>query len=323
MHTKTVEPWKHSHVFDQDKVRPGERKTLIVIVITVMTMILEITAGLVFGSMALLADGLHMGSHATALGIALFAYIFARRHAHDGRFTFGTGKVNALGGYTGAVLLAVFALIMGVASFKRLLHPVEIAFNQAIAVAIFGLVVNGVCAVILVGPQGHHHSHHGGDDHHHHRGHTDHNLRSAYLHVLADALTSFLAIFALLTGKFFGQVWMDPAMGLVGAALVARWSWGLLRTAGGVLLDREGPESIRRAIAEGIEGEDDNRICDLHVWSIGPGIYSAIISLVTDHPKAPDHYKILIPKRAGLAHVAIEVHRCHGVSSERTEGVSC
>lgn len=313
MHTHSTDPWRHSHVFGQDRVQPGERKTLIVIGITATMMTVEIAAGLAFGSMALLADGLHMASHATALGIALFAYVFARRHAHDERFSFGTGKVNALGGYTGAVLLAVFALLMAAESVHRLIAPVSIAFNQAIAVSLIGLLVNGACALILTGPQGHHHHHHHGpDDHHHTHGHhhEDHNLRSARLHVLADALTSVLAVIALLAAKHLGLVWMDPLMGIVGAGLVARWSLGLLVSSGGVLLDRQAPASVHDAVVASLETGTGDRVADLHIWSIGPGLHAAVVSIVTHDPRDPAHYKSRLPPDAGLAHVTIEVHRC-------------
>ena len=220
--------WRHDHSFGQDRRRPGERRTQLVIVITATMMVIEIAAGVLFGSMALLADGLHMASHAVALGINAYAYAYARRHAHDASYSFGTGKVNTLGGFTGAVLLAAFALLMASESVQRLVAPVPIAFNQAIWVAVLGLVVNGVSMLIL----GHHHGHAHDHDHHDHEhpehdheahegaGH-DHNLVSAYLHVLADALTSLLAIVALLAAKYFGLTWMDPFMGIVGAVLVA------------------------------------------------------------------------------------------------------
>lgn len=283
-------------------------------------MFVEIIAGIVYGSMALLADGLHMASHAVALSINVFAYIYARRHAHDESYSFGTGKVNTLGGYTGAVLLAGFALVMAVESIARLISPVEIEFNQAIFVAVLGLIVNGA-SVLILGV--HHHDHedagHGhshGDshenehdhDHDHHHHHHDHNLISAYLHVLADALTSLLAIFALLAAKYFGFIWADPLMGIVGAILVARWSLGLLRSTGVVLLDRQGPDDIRATIAACIEADGGNQVVDLHVWAIGPGMYSAIISVVAHEPKEPDHYKQLIPGSLGLVHIAVEVH---------------
>jgi cation diffusion facilitator family transporter len=276
-------------------------------------MAVELVAGIIFGSMALLADGLHMASHAVALGINAFAYIYARRNASNALYSFGTGKVNALGGFTGAVLLAVFALIMAVESFHRLINPVEIIFNQAIVVAVLGLLVNGICVFIL-GTKDHEHEH---GDHHHSHGH-DHNLKSAYLHVLADALTSILAIVALLTAKYFGLIWMDPVMGMVGALLVARWSIGLLGSTSGVLLDRQAPPSLRREIKERMEADDDTQVTDLHVWSIGPDIYSALISVIARKPVTPAEYKTRIPTSLGVAHVAVEVHEYrHDVASSQ------
>jgi len=304
---------KHDHVFGQDQKRPGELRTLIVIVLTAATMVLEITAGLIFGSMALLADGLHMASHAVALAIAMFAYIYARRHAHDQRFSFGTGKVNSLAGFTGALLLAGFALIMAWESVARLISPVEIAFNQAIAVAVIGLIVNGLSVFILDVGDGHDHGHGHGHDHEHGHGHDhdhghhDHNLRSAYLHVLADALTSVLAIVALLAGKYWGWHWLDPVMGVVGALLVARWSVGLLRSTSRVLLDHQGPVSLRDAIHGKLEELPDTEIADLHLWQIGPGIYSLVLSVVSSDPQPPDFYKRRLSHLSGVAHITIEV----------------
>ncbi len=269
------------------------------IAITATMMMVEITAGLAFGSMALLADGLHMASHTAALGISAFAYIYARRHARDEQFSFGTGKVNSLAGFAGAILLAVFAVMMAWESIDRLLHPIEIVFNWAILVAVAGLIVNGTSMWIL-GRKGHDNTHH--HDH-------DHNLRSAYLHVLADTLTSVTAIGALLAGKYFGLVWMDPLMGIVGSILVAFWSVGLLRTTSAVLLDKQGPEQIREKIRSNIEAHDDDRVTDLHLWMIGPQIYAAEVAVVTQHPKNADHYKQLLPPEVGLVHVTISVHR--------------
>ncbi|MBK1719691.1 CDF family Co(II)/Ni(II) efflux transporter DmeF [Thiocystis violacea] len=327
MHTQNPHPWQHDHVFGQDARRPGERKTLLVILITATMMVIEIATGIAFGSMALLADGLHMASHTAALGISAFAYFYARQHAHDPRYSFGTGKVNALAGFSGAILLAIFALLMAWESLARMVEPVRIAFDQAITVAILGLIVNGVSVVIL-GTR--HHDHHHGDnepgetsltpgseshDQDHHHGetshlHHDHNLRSAYLHVLADALTSLLAIFALLTGKYLGLVWMDPLMGLVGAALVARWSWGLLESTSSVLLDRRGPEAMRSAIRDSIEKVGSDRVSDLHLWSIGPGIHAAIIAVVSHESLSPEDIKQRLPHHLALAHLTIEIHRC-------------
>ena len=299
----------HSHSFGQDRKRPGENRTLIVIAVTAAMMVVEIATGILFGSMALLADGLHMASHAAALSINAFAYIYARRHAHDERFSFGTGKVNALGGFSGAVLLAVFALMMAVESVVRLFNPVAIAFNQAIVVAVIGLVVNGLSMLILNHRDDSHHAHdHAHADHGHHH-HHDHNLRSAYLHVLADALTSFLAIFALLAAKYFGLVWMDPLMGIIGAILVSRWSISLLAGTSHVLLDRQAPAVIRQKVVDGIQKSGDNQVVDLHLWAVGPGIYAAIVSVATRDPKPPDDYKTLIPEDLNLVHVTVEVNR--------------
>jgi cation diffusion facilitator family transporter len=303
--------WTHGHTFGQDRKRPGELRTLIVIVITSAMMVIELAAGVLFGSMALLADGLHMASHAAALSINAFAYVYARRHARNAEYSFGTGKVNALGGFSGAVLLAVFALIMAWESFHRLIDPVDIVFNQAILVAVIGLIIN-VISVVILGVHDHpdgrddHPDDHGHDHHGHHH---DHNLRAAYLHVLADALTSVLAIIALLAAKYFGYVWMDPAMGVVGAVLVARWSLGLMRSTSAVLLDRQGPVKIREMIRESIESDQDSRVTDLHLWSIGPNLYALVITVVAQTPATPEGYKSRLPMQVGLAHVSIEIHQ--------------
>lgn len=311
MHHEDIEGWQHEHMFGQDEKRPGEGRTRVVIVLTVVMMAVEVVAGLTFGSMALLADGLHMASHACALTISAVAYVYTRRHAHNREFSFGTGKVNALGGFTGAVLLAVFAALMGWESVARLMSPVGIAFDQAIGVAIVGLLINGACVVIL----GHKHEEH---DHHHEH---DHNLRSAYLHVLADALTSLLAIFALLAGKLYALNWMDPTMGIVGAVLVARWSIGLLRSTSTVLLDKQASPSIRDRVRVALEQDGDARVADLHIWSIAPGLHSVVVSVVADDPEPPEHYKGLLPPELHLVHQTVEVHRCRN-SAPRENGVS-
>ena len=308
MSTNNTQHWQHDHIFGQDKVRPGERRTLWVIAITATMMVVEITTGLLYGSMALLADGLHMGSHTAALGITTIAYVYTRRCAADSRFCFGTGKVNAFAGYTSAVLLALFALLMASESINRLFNPVDIAFNQAIIVAVLGLIVNGVSMFMLGDHHDHGHDHQHADSHHHDHVHVDHNLRAAYLHVLADALTSLLAIFALLAGKYLGLNWMDPVMGIVGAILVSRWSLGLIRDTSGILLDHQAPADMLERTRAAIEAVDDNRITDLHIWCIGPGIYSATISVVSAAPRPPEHYKNLIPNDLGIVHTIIEVH---------------
>jgi len=313
MKEEFLQHWRHGHSFGQDQQRPGEKRTLIVISITAAMMVVEIGAGLLFGSMALLADGLHMASHSVALGINFFAYIYARRHAHSARYSYGTGKVNTLGGYTGAVLLAVFAAIMAWESLLRFVNPVSIAFNQAIAVAVLGLLVNGASVFILGHDEHHGHDHGHGHDHHHHH---DHNLKSAYLHVLADALTSLLAIFALLLGKYVGAVWMDPLMGIVGSILVARWSWGLLKSSSAVLLDEQAPEHTQEKIRGAIEAENGNRVVDLHVWTLGPNITAASISIVATVPRPPGHYKTLVQELIRVEHLTIEVNKYTESSAE-------
>ncbi len=286
---------------------PGERRTLIVITITGAMMAVEIVAGVLFGSMALLADGLHMASHATALGIAYFAYVYSRTHARDDSFSFGTSKVNSLAGFTGAVLLAVFAVMMIWQSSGRFLHPVTIRFDQAILVACVGLAVNAACALVLSGRRAGEAEHRHHQDHHHDQRH-DHNLRSAYLHVVADALTSVLAVAALVCGRFWGLNWMDPMMGIVGAVLVGNWSAGLIRSTTQVLLDRQGPPSIRDAIRQAIESDGASRVCDLHLWSLGPSGSVALVSLETDAPKSPAEFKQRIPGDLGVVHVTVEVN---------------
>jgi cation diffusion facilitator family transporter len=309
MHNQTIAPWKHDHTFGQEEVKAGEKRTIIVAIITATMMIVEIITGILFGSMALLADGIHMGSHAVALGISVVAYIYARRYAGDRRFSFGTGKVNALAGYTSAIILAIFALSMVWESIERFFNPVEIIFNQAILVAIIGLIVNVVSVLILGDRHSHSHSHQGKNEQQSHQ-HADHNLRAAYLHVLADALTSVLAIFALLSGKYLGLIWMDPLMGIIGAVMVIRWSLGLWRETSSLLLDQQASEEVQREIITAIETQGSDRVSDLHIWSIGPNIFSATISIVTDDPKSSQEYKENLPQKIGLVHSTIEVLKC-------------
>lgn len=313
MHTMSVESWQHDHIFGQDKRRAGERRTLIVIAITGSMMVVEIIAGILFGSIALLADGLHMMTHALALAIAAVAYFYGRRHAGDYRLSFGSGKINDLAGYTSAILLGFFAVLMAWESLKRFIDPVKIEFNQAILVAAAGLTVNLISAFIL-NAKDHRHDHTGHShdihSHHHDNIHRDSNLRAAYLHVLADAVTSILAIIALLAGKHLGFVWMDPAMGIVGAILVARWSWILLRQSGGVLLDKQAPVQIQNSVRDAIESKDDARVSDLHIWRIGTGVYAAAISLVSRIPLSSAHYKSLIPAELSIGHVTVEISKC-------------
>jgi cation diffusion facilitator family transporter len=306
MHIDSLEQWKHDHDFNID-TSEGEKRTRLVVVLTACMMVVEIAAGYLFGSMALLADGWHMGTHVAALAISLFAYRYARQHADNPIYSFGTGKVSALGGYASAIALAVVALLMGMESVHRLLFPQTIHFDQAILVAVIGLVVNLVSAWLLHGGAAHSHHHHDAvHDHHHH----DHNLRAAYLHVIADALTSVLAIVALSAGKYFDWLWMDAGMGLVGAALITRWGYGLLKETSHVLLDSAPDSGTLEHIQQAIESDADNRITDLHVWRLGPRSYGAIISLVTHQPRDPEHYKTLLKDFAELRHITIEVNHC-------------
>jgi len=292
----------HDHVFLGHAHDENARRTLWVVALTAMTMVAEIVAGSVFGSMALLADGFHMATHAGALAVATGAYAFARRHAHDRRFSFGTGKVGDLAGFASAMVLGLVALGIAVESGMRLLEPREVAFGQATLVAVLGLAVNLVSALMLSG--GHHHHHGPGEDHHHAHAHgTDNNLRSAYLHVLADALTSVLAIVALLAGRYLGWVWLDPLMGVVGAVVIARWSWTLMRQTAAVLLDTSNP-ALEAEMREHVEGPGDALIIDLHVWRVGPEAHAAIVS-VTGTPDAGTIRARLAPVHE-LAHLTVE-----------------
>lgn len=304
-------PPAHSHMFLGSDHERNARRTAWVVALTAGMMVLEIVAGYATGSMALLADGFHMATHAGALGVAALAYSYARRHAHSPQFTFGTGKVGDLAGFATALILALVALGIGVESIARLLAPTPVHYWEAIGVAILGLVVN-IASVMLLG-HGHDHGHHGHHDHHHghddHHGghHHDNNLRSAYFHVLADALTSVLAIVALLMGLYLGWTWMDPFMGIVGAVVIARWAWSLLRDTGMVLVDAAANPSLEGEIREAIE-DRDTVIHDLHVWRVGPGKFAAIVSLVARAPLAPAEYARRIMIHEELVHVTVEPH---------------
>jgi cation diffusion facilitator family transporter len=317
MHAHTVENWRHDHDFSV-KNEQGEQRTFYVLILTAITMVVEIIAGGVYGSMALLADGWHMGTHVAAFMIAIYAYRYARKHADSSAYAFGTGKVNVLGGFASAVALAVVALVMLIESIQRMIDPQVIHFNESIAVAVVGLTINVISAFLLKDHHGHEHghdhghAHHHGDDHHHHHHHHDHNLRAAYLHVLADAMTSLLAIAALVSGKYLGWNWLDPVMGVVGALIITRWSLGLMKQTGPVLLDASIDEHDLQAIRQAIEADADNRVSDLHVWKVGPNHYAAIIALVTHFPKSSEYYKQLLPDLDKLAHVTIEVNQCPG-----------
>lgn len=283
------------------------RRTAWVVALTATMMVLEIAAGLWTGSMALLADGVHMATHAGALGVAAFAYWFAKRHADNPRFTFGTGKIGDLAGFASALLLALVPIGIAIESVRRLLELVSIAYSEAIWIAVLGLVVNVVSAWLLGAD--HHHEH--GHAHGHTHAHSDNNLRAAYLHVIADALTSVLAIIALLAGRHLGWVWMDAAMGLVGATLIARWSWSLMRDTAAVLLDADVTPDRYTEVREAIE-DDDAVITDLHVWRVGPGNYAVIISLVAAKPRPAAEYSRRLAVHEEYAHVTVEVHECQG-----------
>ena len=325
MHAESLDSWRHEHVFLGEHHRRNERRSWAVVALCGTMMAAEIAGGWLWGSMALIADGLHMSTHAGALVIAAFAYAYARRHAKDERFAFGTGKLGDLAAFASAIVLAMIALLIGYESLDRLFNPVAIAFSQAIPLAALGLAVNLVSAWLLhedrpegaasahghahAGGHGHGHDHH--DHHHHHDRHADHNLRAAYVHVMADAAVSVLAVIGLTTGRFLGWVWMDPVMGLVGMGVILNWSWSLVRISGTVLLDMR-PEGIARAIAERLEAGGGDRIADLHLWRVGPGHHAAVVSIVCDHPEPPAAYKARLADIAGLSHVTIEVQRCPG-----------
>lgn len=314
MHAHTLSLLKHEHDFSVIN-KKGERRTKQVLVLTFLTMVLEITAGVLFGSMALLADGWHMGTHVAAFMIAIIAYRYSRVHSHDQTFAFSAGKVGVLGGYTSSVVLGVVALIMLIESGQRIVHPHIIHFDEAIAVAGFGLFINLVCALLL---KDHHHDHTHDHDHAHAHAHAhDHNLKAAYLHVLADALTSVLAIIALVLGKYYGWSWLDPVMGIVGALIITHWSYSLMKETSPVLLDESIALKHKLAIKEKIESDADNRISDLHIWRVGPSHFAIIISIVSHNPKAPEYYKELLKEFRGgginkLSHITVEVNRCTG-----------
>jgi cation diffusion facilitator family transporter len=330
MHSHSLEPWQHAHVFLGVQHDRHERRTWFVVGLTAAMMVAEIVGGTMFGSMAVVADGWHMATHAGALGIAALAYRFARRHARDPRFSFGTGKVGELAAFTSAVVLALIALAIGYEAIIRLREPVPIDFAQATWLAVIGLGVNLASAWLLAGDHhhgddhghGHHHAHahhdddhdhdHHDHDHHEHHGHGHHhdtNLRAAYVHVLADAMTSMLAIAGLLAGRLYGWVWMDPLMALVGVAVILSWSVGLLRAAGAVLLDMVPDRHLAGTVRKRLEANGD-RVSDLHLWRLGPGHAGLIASVVSDRPQDPAVYKARLAGVEGLSHVTVEVHHC-------------
>lgn len=308
-HSTTSAKWKHSHVFDLGNPL-AEKNTRLVVILTATMMVVEIVCGWLFNSMALLADGWHMSSHALALGLSALAYSSARKFANDPRFAFGTWKIEVLAGYTSAIFLIGVALLMLYQSGTRLIHPSAINFDDAIIVAVIGLIVNLVCAWLLKGGQHHHHhdahSHEAQDHAHHH----DLNLRSAYLHVAADAATSVLAIVALVSGKFWGAIWLDPVMGIVGAILVSVWAYGLLRDTSRVLLDAEMNAPVVTEIQDAIRNcPIASEICDLHVWRVGKGKYACVLSLATRAEASPDYFRNCLSIHEELVHITVEVNR--------------
>lgn len=324
--------WEKNHHFLSGKQDSNEKRLWLVIAITVVMMVAEIGGGLMWGSMALLADGWHMASHAGALGISAMAYVVARRNAHNPRFSFGTGKVGDLAAFSSAVTLGLVALLIAVESVFRLIEPRPIHFGEAIAVATVGLVVNLACAWLLHGHDHHHdhghsHSHghaHDHDDHHHDHDHhdhdhahaehhKDHNMAAAYVHVLADALTSVLAIVALLVGMTVGWTWLDPVIGLLGAFVIARWALSLMRSTAGIMLDMTPDERLMEKARAALETEAD-KVTDLHIWRVGPGHLATMATIVSTDPQPSHVYherlRELGPEARMLSHVTIEVHSC-------------
>ncbi len=312
MHHQQIDLWQHQHTFNAEK-KMTEKRTFVVVVVTLVTMIGEIFFGWLTNSMALLADGWHMGTHAFALGISLLAYILARKHALNQRFTFGTWKIEILGAYTSAVVLGIVGIAMVYTSVERMLLPLDIHYNEALIVAVLGLLVNLACAAILgvddhghEHDRGHQHEDHGHHDHKHH----DLNLKSAYLHVVADALTSVFAIIALLGAKYAGLNWLDPFMGLVGAGLISRWSVLLLKDTSGILLDYVADPPLAREVRQHIESDGDSRVSDLHLWRIAQGKYACILSVVTGRGYDIEQYKTRLTTVCDLAHVTVEINIC-------------
>ena len=340
-HEHSIDPFCHHHVYLGEHHERNERKTWAVIALCFAMMVAEIIGGYLFGSMALIADGMHMSTHAGALLIAAWAYTYARRHSMDSRFVFGTGKLGELAAYTSALILGIIAILIGYESVSRLMNPVHINFDQALPIAGLGLCVNMLSAWLLRDDHGHGlgHAHaHGGDEDHHHghsgHDHDDHdyqrgdptndhngghkndlNIRAAYVHVLADAAVSVLAIVGLLAGRQMGWRWMDPIMGIVGACVIANWSWSLIGAAGRVLLDMSSDQELAARIKTRLELGAD-RVADLHLWRLGPGHNAVIATLVTDRPQAASTYKSRLAGVSSLSHITIEVEACADAHEE-------
>jgi cation diffusion facilitator family transporter len=311
----------HNHVFLGEGHDKNERRTWAVIALCTVMMVAEIVGGLLFGSIALVADGLHMSTHASALLLAALAYRYARRHADDPRFSFGTGKLGDLAGFSSAIVLVMIAILIGYEAVSRLFAPVPISFNEAIPIAVLGLIVNVASALLLSGGGGggghdhghshehaHGHSHEHEDAHVHGRAHRDNNMRAAVIHVLADAVVSVLVIAGLLLGRTFGWLFMDPLAGLVGAAVIASWSYGLIRDTGAILLDMNPDRGMAEQVRATIE-RDGDRLEDLHLWRLGPGHLGAILSVVTTKPRDAGHYRRLLRHFRNLSHVTVEVQQ--------------
>ena len=310
MHSHSVDQWTHDHVFLGPKHAHNERRTWIVVALTAIMMVGGIAAGTLFGSMALLADGWHMATHAAALGIAGAAYLFARQHVRNSRFAFGTGKFGDLAGFSSAIILGLIAVQIAYESAVRLVYPVPIAYAEAIAVAVLGLAVNLASAWLLRDTHDHDHDHGHSHGHRHH----DNNLRAAYVHVMADAATSVLAIAALVTAMYTRWVWADPAVGIIGSAVIGSWAFGLIRDSGAVLLDVSVDKNLEAIIRDRLETKGD-RVTDLHLWQVGPGHRAAVISVVSDDPLPPATYKRRLEGLRGLSHVTIEVELCQDAPS--------
>lgn len=304
----TQTDYGHDHIFLGLNHERNERRTWFVIALTSVMMVVEIAAGTIYGSMALVADGWHMSTHAAAMLIAALAYLYARHNAKNPRFTFGTGKVGDLAAFASAIVLALVALLIGWESVVRLANPVPISFPQAISVAVIGLIVNLVSAWLLREDHGHQHGHSHDHGHHHEHHGRDQNLRAAYLHVLADALTSVLAIIALIAGSIYGWIWLDPFMGIVGALVIARWSWGLMRDTGATMLDYRQADDPFEAKIRSVVEEAGDQITDLHVWKLGPGHRAAIVAVRTESKTQPAVYRERLAKAAGLSHITVEVN---------------
>ena len=317
----SIDDLRHGHYFLGEAHEHNERKTWIVIAITCAMMIAEIVGGIWSGSVALIADGLHMSTHTGALLIAALAYTYSRRYAHDQRFAFGTGKLGDLAAFASAIVLAMVALLIAYESVERFFRPVQIAFDEAIPIAFLGLIVNLVSAFLLRDDH-HHHDQHGHHDHAHDHDHDhahdrhaayrrDNNLRAAFIHVAGDVVVSALVIVGLFAARALDWLWLDPVVGLLGATVVGIWSWSLMRSAGAVLLDMSPDPTLPKKIADRLEQNGD-RIFDLHLWRVGPGHVAGIVSLVSSQPQVPSVYKSRLADLRSLSHITIEVEAWKG-----------